>query len=370
MDVSRQTRHIYTTQTNSKYHDRVELLHTSPVQSKSIDRRILNPELQRVARRTSPNQSPSPDPTFYSSPSPYTSTLIEGRIAPPSSSPLVYPRTSVHRSPASQPNRTSQPRIILTRNGQVQKITPEKVSHVADINVAHSSNATQCLEAVTPGSEVVTPGSGDADEEELEDVDSALGKIPKPRGEVSRPGRGGYNLRVELKWSTDRFDKVKAYIDKLVQAHLDCTEPLTRQLASKVEETARETVRPAQGVCWGVVLHALVVQADCSLHIHMSIVAAPLLLTQAHGYRVHSPSPSHWIRDSPYDSRKRAPTRNHLSFMPRPSPARLPKIFCQRTLQTVSPADGPGWLYAYVDREEIGSDFLQFGSRIDVERNP
>ncbi|KAJ3871626.1 hypothetical protein F5051DRAFT_312687, partial [Lentinula edodes] len=69
------------------------------------------------------------------------------------------------------------------------------------------------------------------------------GKIPKPRGEVSRPGRGGYNLRVELKWSTDRFDKVKAYIDKLVQAHLDCTEPLTKQLASKVEEVRSMAVK-------------------------------------------------------------------------------------------------------------------------------
>ncbi|KAJ3859655.1 hypothetical protein EV359DRAFT_86169 [Lentinula novae-zelandiae] len=239
MDASHQTRHIYTAQTDPRYHNRVELLHTSPVQSQSIDRRILNPGLQQVARQTSHNRNrtPSPDPTFLSSPSttPYTSNINEGCIAHPSSSPFIHPRISIHKSPASEPNRTSQPHIILTRNGQVQKTTPAQVSHVADINVTNTSNPIK-------GPEAVTPGSDNADEE-LEDDDSALGKIPKPWGEVSRPGRGGYNLRVELKWSTDCFDKVKAYIDKLVQAHLDCTEPLTKQLASKVEEVRSMAVK-------------------------------------------------------------------------------------------------------------------------------
>ncbi|KAJ3766546.1 hypothetical protein FB446DRAFT_608872, partial [Lentinula raphanica] len=62
------------------------------------------------------------------------------------------------------------------------------------------------------------------------------GKIAKPPGEVSRPGRGGYNLRAELKWPAARFDKVKSYIDKLVENQLDCTQPLSKQIMTKVED--------------------------------------------------------------------------------------------------------------------------------------
>ncbi len=34
-------------------------------------------------------------------------------------------------------------------------------------------------------------------------------KLPKPEGEVGRPGRGGYNLQKALKWDSTTFDKVK-----------------------------------------------------------------------------------------------------------------------------------------------------------------
>ncbi|KAJ4499228.1 hypothetical protein C8R41DRAFT_915444 [Lentinula lateritia] len=34
-------------------------------------------------------------------------------------------------------------------------------------------------------------------------------KIPKPPGEVGRPGRGGYNLRKILGWSKQDYDNVK-----------------------------------------------------------------------------------------------------------------------------------------------------------------
>ncbi|KAJ3848114.1 hypothetical protein EV368DRAFT_86965 [Lentinula lateritia] len=34
-------------------------------------------------------------------------------------------------------------------------------------------------------------------------------KIPKPPGEVGRPGRGGYNLRKILGWSKQDYDDVK-----------------------------------------------------------------------------------------------------------------------------------------------------------------
>ena len=45
----------------------------------------------------------------------------------------------------------------------------------------------------------VTDGNGD---------DSAL-QIPKPCGEVGRPGRGGYNLEETLAWSPDVYEQFK-----------------------------------------------------------------------------------------------------------------------------------------------------------------
>lgn len=35
-------------------------------------------------------------------------------------------------------------------------------------------------------------------------------KIPKPKGEVTRIGRGGYNLKGVLGWDSERYQEVKA----------------------------------------------------------------------------------------------------------------------------------------------------------------
>jgi hypothetical protein len=37
------------------------------------------------------------------------------------------------------------------------------------------------------------------------------GKIPKPFGEVGRPGRGGYNLEEILRWKPKNFEKLKVH---------------------------------------------------------------------------------------------------------------------------------------------------------------
>jgi hypothetical protein len=47
-----------------------------------------------------------------------------------------------------------------------------------------------------------------SDSEESVSSDSD-GKIRKPVGEVSRPGRGGYNLQVALGWSSKEYKKLK-----------------------------------------------------------------------------------------------------------------------------------------------------------------
>ncbi|KAJ3898211.1 hypothetical protein F5879DRAFT_995029 [Lentinula edodes] len=52
--------------------------------------------------------------------------------------------------------------------------------------------------------------------------------IPKPPGEVRRPGRGGYNLRKITNWPKQDYDDVKDYIKLLVE-RLDCDVPFGQQ---------------------------------------------------------------------------------------------------------------------------------------------
>ncbi|KIM34824.1 hypothetical protein M413DRAFT_32992 [Hebeloma cylindrosporum] len=53
--------------------------------------------------------------------------------------------------------------------------------------------------------------------------------IPKPNGEVSRPGRGGYNLEKALKWERKVFRSFKDYVKVLVDEHLDSSRSFSSQ---------------------------------------------------------------------------------------------------------------------------------------------
>ncbi|THU92397.1 hypothetical protein K435DRAFT_800519 [Dendrothele bispora CBS 962.96] len=67
-------------------------------------------------------------------------------------------------------------------------------------------------------------------------------KIPKPPGEVGRPGRGGYTLQKTLGWNNEVYRDVKNYINKLCMDHLDGKLPLNEQAlnnAKRVREQAR-----------------------------------------------------------------------------------------------------------------------------------
>ncbi|KAI6126694.1 hypothetical protein F5141DRAFT_1060410 [Pisolithus sp. B1] len=62
-------------------------------------------------------------------------------------------------------------------------------------------------------------------------------KIPKPNGEVGRPGRGGYNLEDQLGWGKDGFKKLQRFVKKAVKKHLD-----TMKCRSLQDHKALETV--------------------------------------------------------------------------------------------------------------------------------
>ncbi|KAJ4498991.1 hypothetical protein C8R41DRAFT_915651 [Lentinula lateritia] len=65
--------------------------------------------------------------------------------------------------------------------------------------------------------------------------------IPKPPGEVGRPGRGGYNLRKITNWSKKDYDDVKDYV-KLLVTRLDCNVPLGQQPLVNIRSIRDEAI--------------------------------------------------------------------------------------------------------------------------------
>ncbi|KAE9382796.1 hypothetical protein BT96DRAFT_1010027 [Gymnopus androsaceus JB14] len=88
-------------------------------------------------------------------------------------------------------------------------------------------------------------------------------KIPKPVGEVGRPGRGGYNLEVALGWQKEKFTRVKVgrassvkslilvtqwqcsqnVIKQLVVEDLTCDLPFSKQAMVKIQYIRDEALK-------------------------------------------------------------------------------------------------------------------------------
>ncbi|KAH7906574.1 hypothetical protein BJ138DRAFT_1015980 [Hygrophoropsis aurantiaca] len=54
-------------------------------------------------------------------------------------------------------------------------------------------------------------------------------KIPKPKGEVTRIARDGYNLLAALKWSPEKYVEVQTHLQKLAVKHLDLQNTFKKQ---------------------------------------------------------------------------------------------------------------------------------------------
>ncbi|KAJ3739142.1 hypothetical protein EV360DRAFT_90494 [Lentinula raphanica] len=64
--------------------------------------------------------------------------------------------------------------------------------------------------------------------------------IPKPKGEVNRPGRGGYTLDRVLGWRHDVLIEVKQTVKTIVIEGLDCTKPFIQQSSTRLETVRQE----------------------------------------------------------------------------------------------------------------------------------
>ncbi|EIW78100.1 hypothetical protein CONPUDRAFT_156110 [Coniophora puteana RWD-64-598 SS2] len=61
-------------------------------------------------------------------------------------------------------------------------------------------------------------------------------RIPKPKGEATHIGCGGYTLREALTWSSDQYEGVKKHVQQLTKKHLNVHETFSTQ---KTEDLAK-----------------------------------------------------------------------------------------------------------------------------------
>ncbi|KAJ3793336.1 hypothetical protein GGU11DRAFT_749005 [Lentinula aff. detonsa] len=87
------------------------------------------------------------------------------------------------------------------------------------------------------GTPPCTSGTSNSQDEDTDEEND--GKIAKLKGEVGRPNQGGYNLRITLGWEDARYEKVKTFINDLVDNNLDGRVPMSEQALVNVQ-TVRE----------------------------------------------------------------------------------------------------------------------------------
>ncbi|KAI6030170.1 hypothetical protein EDC04DRAFT_101086 [Pisolithus marmoratus] len=115
-------------------------------------------------------------------------------------------------TPGAKTPRATTPRVQTSR-GQTQTAAPAGTHDPVTIETAPYDS--EHLES--------SPAPSESSLSSLESELRAGDKIPKPNGEAGRPGRGGYNLEEQLGWSADDFKKLKRFINKAMEQHLDTT---------------------------------------------------------------------------------------------------------------------------------------------------
>ncbi|KAJ3723904.1 hypothetical protein C8R42DRAFT_641029 [Lentinula raphanica] len=76
--------------------------------------------------------------------------------------------------------------------------------------------------------------------EQITAISEPQALIPKPKGEVCRPGRGGYNLEHVLGWDKDDLEEVKRSVKEVVAQRLDCAKSFTKQSTISLESARQE----------------------------------------------------------------------------------------------------------------------------------
>jgi len=145
------------------------------------------------------------------------------------STPRATPRRA--STPKATPKRASTPkattkRASTPRASAVARRPPQhiKTAVTFDENMDLDSLSPLTDDEDTEGLEKI--GASEAEDEGDGDVNEGL--ILKPKGEVGRPGLGGYNLIKALDWSQKMYESV--YVSKCGIYARICISPFTRRL--------------------------------------------------------------------------------------------------------------------------------------------
>ena len=155
-----------------------------------------------------PSCKSHPVPAFYNTPE------------PPQPLPMLSSQTEMYYQPRNPVTVTAKEEMYLpipapTLSGATTKMqrvtttnsratTPRAVSPItkpSGRSVTINEGGVETSDSPSPSESTLS--SLDEDDEE------SSNKIPKPAGEVGRPGRGGYNLEEKMGWGEDSFKKLK-----------------------------------------------------------------------------------------------------------------------------------------------------------------
>ncbi|KAJ3927119.1 MAG: hypothetical protein NXY57DRAFT_965784 [Lentinula lateritia] len=190
---------------------------------------------QKVSPRASPYSGPSLGVERSSTPVSPSSSLSSVHSLLSISSELEYDTDREHLARSRRTRRRqslaydSDDGVQLSRaNG-----TKQSSNSLADVttNVCHNADT----QSTKPGRKHGPPALVFED-----DSDDDL--IPKPPGEVGRPNRGGYSLFLVLGWPKKKYDKVKNFINDLVEKHLDCGLPMSEQAREDLKKATEKFV--------------------------------------------------------------------------------------------------------------------------------
>lgn len=118
------------------------------------------------------------------------------------------------RVSASESMTLTELDVLLHTNAEARAKTPRMATPRATTPRAITPRA-KTPSATTPRAQTFggqTPAPSESSLSSLESEPGADDKIPKPSGEVGRPGRGGYNLEEQLGWGEDGFKRLKVSV--------------------------------------------------------------------------------------------------------------------------------------------------------------
>ncbi|KAJ3912784.1 hypothetical protein F5877DRAFT_84451 [Lentinula edodes] len=224
-------------------------IHTPSKASNPTDHVVISPSsgptrTQKTSRRASPYSSPSPDPeplpVRHNSPSPPSTLSLFSSIESLSSE-------LEHDSDRERLARSRSTRRVSFVSDNGSSTFSRSRDHSAS-TTEHTSTSNSTLNDSAPKNDGRKARTSSAEKKHdppplvFEDDSDDDFLIPKPPGEVGRPGRGGYSLFEVLSWPRKKYDKVKKYINKLVEDNLDCELPMSEQRAVNVKKVRDEAV--------------------------------------------------------------------------------------------------------------------------------